>query len=84
MGMAVAMLSFVVTLEAEGVAPGPRFDPGSVNRTLKGSRLPLVPGTSGATPVDAPYVHSPKSPSDCKPDAIPKPFAAEVAGRCVA
>jgi hypothetical protein len=82
-GVAVAMLAFVVTIEAEGIAVGPHFDPASVNRTLKGSRLPLVPGTSGAAPVESSRQHSPKSLSACAANAAPKPFAAEVAGRCV-
>ena len=84
LGMAVAVLSFAVTLEAEVAPAGPRFDPATVNRTLKGGRLPLIPGASGANPIEAPSLREPKSPRECQPDVAPKPFSTEVAGRCVA
>lgn len=85
MGAAVALFSFVVTLEAE-VAPaatGPRFDPASVNRTLKGSRLPLVPATTGTTrPAGTPREAQPDTPRTCP--VSHDVFSSEVAGRCLA
>jgi hypothetical protein len=86
MGVAVAMLSFVATLEADVVHPGvrfdggPRFDPGAVNRTLKGDRLPLIPGARGANPMQAPHDANQQRICPVKHDL----FSPEVAGRCIA
>src|SRR2546425_3275334 len=63
LGMAIAMSSFVVALEIPAVSRGPNGpDPGTVSRGLKGDRLPLIPGPSGARPVDDPRAHEPKLP----------------------
>jgi hypothetical protein len=85
-GMAVAMLAFAVTLEAEVAPPGPRFDPTAVNRTLKSDRLPLIPAaTGGARPVMAPSQIKGKSPSRmCPQRSSHDMFSPEVAGRCLA
>jgi hypothetical protein len=82
LGAVVAMLSFVVTLEAEVAPPGPRFDPAAINRSLKGDRLPLVQGTTGANPVGEQRRSRPTSPRTCP--ASNDMFAPEVAGRCLA
>jgi hypothetical protein len=83
LGVAVAMLSFVVTLEAEVAPPaGPRFDPAAVNRSLKGNRLPLMPATTGANPIGEPRKMESQAPRTCP--AVHDMFAPEVAGRCLA
>ncbi|SRR6266568_2192130 len=87
LGMAIAMSSFVVALEISAAPIGPSgADPGQVNRGLKGDRLPLIPGASGARPMDDPRAHEPKLPEMCAAafDARRGVFSAEVAGRCVA
>jgi hypothetical protein len=97
-GAAAAMLSFVVTLEVQDVtlgpptAPtgprfetGPRFDPASINRTLKGDRLPLMQGPSGgAIPAAVPSETENGMARICPPHAGGDMFAPEVAGRCLA
>src|SRR6185312_14879233 len=65
MGVAVAMLSFVATLEADVAHPGPRFNPSAVNRTLKGDRLPLIPGATGANPIEGPRGAKSSEPRTC-------------------
>lgn len=82
LGVAVAVLSFIVTLEAGVATPapsGPRFDPTAVNRSLKGDRLPLIPTTSGANPTQQRETAQPRT---CP--ANHDVFAPEVAGRCIA
>jgi hypothetical protein len=80
MGVAVAMLSFVATLEADVAHPGPQFDPAAVNRTLKGDRMPLIPATSGAAPTEERAKSS--QPRTCP--ASHDIFSPEVVGRCLA
>lgn len=82
MGVAVAMLSFVATLEADVAHPGPRFDPTAVNRTLKGDRMPLIPGATGANPIKEPRGTQSNQPRTCP--ANHDLFSPEVAGRCIA
>jgi len=83
-GGAVAMLSFLGSLEIEvasartGVQATPMQ---AVDRTLKGDRLPLVPGPSSARPV----TDEPKLPDGCHSAMNPPKhaFAPEIPGRCV-
>jgi hypothetical protein len=82
MGVAVAMLSFVATLEADVAHPGPRFDPGTINRSIKGDRLPLLPGASGANPIEQPRGTKSSQPRNCPVGH--DMFSPEVAGRCLA
>jgi hypothetical protein len=89
-GLAVAMLSFIGSLEIEvaaarsGVQAAP-LPPVPVNRTLKGDRLPLVPGPSSSRPLTAPELDEPKLPDGCHAAMNPPKhaFAPEVPGRCV-
>ena len=78
MGVAVAMLSFVATLEADVAHPGPQFNPAAINRSLKGDRMPLIPGASGAGPVQEQRVNQPRT-CPIGHDM----FSPEVAGRCI-
>jgi hypothetical protein len=89
-GGAVAMLSFVGSLEVEvaaartGVEAAPVVQVApvqAINRSLKGDRLPLVPGPSSARPTNG----EPKLPDGCHPAMNPPKhaFAPEVPGRCV-
>jgi hypothetical protein len=89
LGVAVAMLSMVAALEAQVATARPGVergvDRGSVNRTLKGDRLPLIPGATGAIPIELPRALEPKLPDGCDDANAPRgPFSAEVAGRCIA
>jgi hypothetical protein len=87
LGLVLAALAFFATLETQ-VAPGQeamstRFDNGpvSVNRALKGNRMPVA---SGANPViNRP---EPKLPHGCELhfSSLRNAYANEVAGRCVA
>jgi len=86
-GVAVALLSFAVALETEVATATVRsgIDQSTINRALKGDRLPLIPGTSGAKP--APVVPEPSLPAGCASfhrDAAKNAFLSEVPGRCVA
>jgi hypothetical protein len=89
-GGAVAILSFVGSLEVEvaaaraGVQATPVVQGGpvqAINRTLKGDRLPLVPGPTSARPL----TEEPKLPDGCHSAMNPPKhaFAPEVPGRCV-
>ena len=89
-GGAVAMLSFLGSLEIEVASARTGVDPApivqvtpmqAVDRTLKGDRLPLVPGPSSARPV----TDEPKLPDGCHSAMNPPKhaFAPEVPGRCV-
>lgn len=83
-GVAVAMLSMVAALEAQVATAPLGVDRGTVNRSLKGDRLPLIPG-AGASPVELRRIPEPKLPSGCDDGrAYRGPFSAEVAGRCLA
>src|SRR5262245_47719568 len=96
---ASAALAIVIAVESEVAAARPGVDPGSVNRVLKGDRLPLIPsrGASDVRPgslhpraLEAPRVleaprHDPKLPDECTAVFNPKrnTFSMEVAGRCI-
>jgi hypothetical protein len=90
-GGALAMLSFIGSLEVEVAAArtGVQARPVQaipVNRTLKGDRLPSVPGPSSSRrPLTAPELNEPKLPDGCHAAMNPPKhaFAPEVPGRCV-
>jgi hypothetical protein len=93
LGAASAALAIVVAGESEVAAARPGVDPGSVNRVLKGDRLPLTPsrGASDVWPgsltprvLETPR-HEPKLPDECTAVFNPKrnTFSTEVAGRCI-
>jgi hypothetical protein len=85
LGVAVALLSMVAALEAQVASAPSGVERGSVNRALKGDRLPLIPGATGAVPTELPRAREPKLPDGCDDANAPRgPFSAEVAGRCVA
>lgn len=84
LGSAMTMISFVIALELPTQASQSSvFQPTQVNRTLKGDRLPVMPGAHSESPV-APRLE-PKLPDGCvaKYDARVNIFHPEVAGRCV-
>jgi hypothetical protein len=82
LGIAVGMLAFIIGLEMQVATARPGGEPTSVNRVLKGDRLPLVPGASTRS---LPRVE-PALPEGCVAanNAARSVFAAEVPGRCVA
>jgi hypothetical protein len=90
-GGALAMLSFIGSLEVEVAAArtGVQARPVQaipINRTLKGDRLPSVPGPSSSRrPLAAPELNEPKLPDGCHAAMNPPKhaFAPEVPGRCV-
>jgi hypothetical protein len=91
LGAASAALAIVVAVESEVAAARPGVDPGSVNRVLKGDRLPLTPSRGASdvrpgslTPRETPR-HEPKLPDECTAVFNPKrnTFSTEVAGRCI-
>ena len=85
-GAAVAMLSFIASLEVEVAAAdagvqAPMIQTVPVNRTLKGDRLPLILGPSSTRP----ELNEPKLPDGCHAALSPPKhaFSQEVPGRCV-
>jgi hypothetical protein len=84
-GAAVAMLSFVASLEVEVAAARTGAEPAPVNRTLKGDRMPLVPGMRSVRPAETRRLSDPKLPDECHAAFDPRrnTFSAEVAGRCL-
>ena len=89
-GVTIAMLSVVAGLEVQFAMARPSVDlttlnravdPASVNRSLKGDRLPITLGPRGENPVD-----QLKLPSGCELrfSSTRNAYANEVAGRCVA
>jgi len=80
-GVVVAMLSFVVALEAQFARARSDIDPMTVNRALKGDRLPIIPGPRGENPAG-----QPRLPDGCEPrfSSVRNIYTNEVAGRCVA
>jgi len=88
LGAAAAMLIVLLGLEAqvgaqvEAARRG--VDPGTVNRALKGDRLPLIPRASDAKP--APRAPEPKLPDGCVGGftSTKNVLSTEVPGRCVA
>jgi hypothetical protein len=81
LGTAVAVMSFVATLQLSA-APPFTSEP-MIDRTNKSDRLPSTPGRTGAN-------HTPRSepalPEGChsSSEGLHHPFATEVPGRCVA
>jgi hypothetical protein len=93
LGAAAAALSIVIAVESEVAAARPGVDPASVNRILKGDRMPLIPGR-GASDVRPSSLHprvletprdEPKLPGECSAvfNAKRNTFSTEVAGRCI-
>jgi hypothetical protein len=79
------MLSFVAGLEVQFALARPSlerpgFDPTPVNRSLKGDRLPAIPGPRSENPAG-----QPKLPKGCELSfsSVRNAYANEVAGRCV-
>ena len=92
-GAASAALAIVIAAESEVAAARPGVDSGTVNRILKGDRMPLIPanGASNVRPgsltpraMDTPRVE-PKLPDECSAvfNAKRNTFSIEVAGRCI-
>jgi hypothetical protein len=80
-GAVIAAMSFAAGLQAQLVDPGVGIDPITVNRTLKGGRLLLVPQPSGENPASRPAL-----PNGCEPrsSSARKAHSNEVPGRCLA
>ena len=80
LGAAVAAVSFVTTLQLSAAPP-----PGLMlfDRSLKGDRLQVAPGTTDIRPTARP---NPALPDGCLPvdEGHRNIFASEVPGRCVA
>jgi hypothetical protein len=88
-GAAFAIASFLIGLEVSSTTAAPSVDPAasSVNRTLKGDRMLLVPGTSrnavnGPSQIKAPTA---ELLDGCEPviSSIGQTPLAKIAGRCV-
>lgn len=81
LGAAVAVLSFVATLQLSA-APPFTSEP-MIDRTHKSDRLPSTPGQTGANFAPRP---EPALPEGChsSSEGLRHPFATEVPGRCVA
>ncbi|MEA2903003.1 MAG: hypothetical protein QOI12_390 [Alphaproteobacteria bacterium] len=82
-GVAAAMLSFAIGLEIQDAAARPDPAATSVNRTLKGNRLPLVPTERDASP--AMHMPAPQLPRGCESSfsSLRNAYSNEIAGRCV-
>jgi hypothetical protein len=95
-GAVFAVASFLIGLEVSSTtttaAPSVDQAVSSVNRTLKGDRLPLLPGTS-RNAVNQPFqIKAPQAPASlpelldgCEPviSSIGQTPLAKIAGRCV-
>jgi hypothetical protein len=91
-GAVFAVASFLIGLEVSATTAAPSTDrtATSVNRTLKGDRLPLVPGKSrnavnGPLELKAPAASRPELLDGCEPvvSSIGQSPLAQIAGRCV-
>jgi hypothetical protein len=91
-GAVFAVVSFLIGLEVSATTAAPSTDrtATSVNRTLKGDRLPLVPGKSrnavnGPIEFKAPATSRPELLDGCEPvvSSIGQSPLAQIAGRCV-
>jgi hypothetical protein len=85
-GLAVAMLAFLAGLEVQFALARPSLErpginPTPINRSLKGDRLPIIPGARGENPMG-----EPRLPKGCEHSftSVRNAYANEVAGRCVA
>src|SRR5262249_36189403 len=92
-GAVLAVASFLVGLEVSSTATtaAPSVEQTTVNRTLKGDRLPLVPGKS-RNAVNGIEINGPQTPAavpelldGCEPvvSSIGQTPLAKIAGRCV-
>jgi hypothetical protein len=86
LGLAVMIASLLVGLEMQLASARPGVEPSnlngtSINRGLKGDRLPGIPGVRGENPSGAP-----KLPKGCEASysSARNIYANEIAGRCVA
>jgi hypothetical protein len=86
LGLAVMIASLLVGLEMQLAMARPGAEPtsingNSINRGLKGDRLPGIPGARGENPSDGP-----KLPKGCEASfsSARNIYANEIAGRCVA
>jgi hypothetical protein len=91
-GAAFAVASFLIGLEVSATTAAPSADRTAtmVNRTLKGDRLPLLPGKSrnavnGPFELKAPPASKPQLLDGCEPvvSAIGQSPLAQIPGRCV-
>jgi hypothetical protein len=91
-GAVFAVASFLIGLEVSATTAAPSTDrtATSVNRTLKGDRLPLTPGKSrnavnGPFEIKAPPASRPELLDGCEPvvSSIGQSPLAQIAGRCV-
>ena len=91
-GVVFAVASFLIGLEVSATTAAPSADRTAtmVNRTLKGDRLPLIPGKSrnavnGPFELKAPPVAKPRLLEGCEPvvSAIGQSPLAQIPGRCV-
>jgi hypothetical protein len=91
-GAAFAVASFLIGLEVSATTAAPSADRTvtMVNRTLKGDRLPLLPGKSrnavnGPFELKAPPAAKPQLLDGCEPvvSAIGQSPLAQIPGRCV-
>ena len=91
-GAVFAVASFLIGLEVSATTAAPSTDrtATSVNRTLKGDRLPLPPGKSrnavnGPFESKAPPASRPELLDGCEPvvSSIGQSPLAQIAGRCV-
>ena len=91
-GVALAMASFFIGLEVSATTAAPSADLTApmINRTLKGDRMPLIPGKSrnavnGPFEIKAPPVVTPELLDGCEPvvSSIGRSPLARVAGRCL-
>jgi|ERR1700736_6259028 hypothetical protein len=92
---AFGLASFLIGLEVSATTAATTVDPSpaGINRTLKGDRLPLVPGKSrnavnGPVEIKAPRAAPTPGPEllvGCEPvvSTIGQPALARVAGRCL-
>ena len=80
-GAAVTAASFLAGLQVQIVGAELEIDPATVNRTLKGERLPVLPGPSGENPALQPSL-----PIGCEArfSSVRNAYANEIAGRCLA
>jgi hypothetical protein len=91
-GAAFAVASFLIGLEVSATTAAPAVDrtAPTLNRTLKGDRLPLIPAKSrnavnGPFEMKAPPAPKPQLLDGCEPviSSIGQTPLAQIAGRCV-
>jgi hypothetical protein len=91
-GAAFALASFFIGLEVSATTAAPSADRAgaTVNRTLKGDRMPLIPAKSrnavnGPFELKAPPAAKPELPEGCEPvvSSIGRSPLAQIPGRCL-